>query len=272
MTADQRLAELADAVKAVGLDALVMGGHAVRFYGVDRNTVDFDFYASTGSMSELRRQLARSELLKLAREGPSWRPDDFARFEVGRLPDGREEWLEFWVRNHLLDRFAALAARQEHGTYGGRQVAFISLADLLDSKETERESDWQDISLLEEIHDARHLAVASTAEGVRAALSGLRSRKGFERALAMDLFADRDVVREAAERSRHPVSFAFLLPLVLEIVQPPSLREPIDDAVLAPLRKAVFGGTTHLPLVEIVRRAYKRRAMEKDRRDKQSRF
>src|SRR5207249_5942863 len=134
-----------------------MGGHAVRYYGVERNTVDFVFVVQVASAPELRSRLGRSELLSTAREGPSWRPHDFARFEIGKLPDGREEWLEFWLRNHLLADFSELASRPERGNYGGQEVAFISLPDLLRSKETEREGDWQDIALLEEVQDARNL-------------------------------------------------------------------------------------------------------------------
>ena len=91
----------------------------------------------------------------------TWRPEDFARFEIGRLPDGREEWLEFWLHNHLLPRFAELWLRHERGIYGDREIAFLSLSDLIRSKETEREGDWTDVSLLEEIQDARKLAQAA---------------------------------------------------------------------------------------------------------------
>ena len=40
MNPDARLAEIVAALEAVGLNCLVMGGHAVRFYGLDRNTGD----------------------------------------------------------------------------------------------------------------------------------------------------------------------------------------------------------------------------------------
>jgi hypothetical protein len=269
MTPSDRLAEICRALQQAGLDALVMGGHAVRYYGVDRNTDDFDFLASAGSPDALRAALARSEMLRSAPEGPSWRPRDFARFEIGRLPDGREEWLEFWLRNHLLPGgYAALSARAERGEYGGREVGFISLADLLRSKETERETDWQDIALLEEIQDARHLA----ARDVQAGLRDLRSRRGFDRAASAGWFDDPAVVRAAAAACGHPVSFAFLMPKAPGLPQPPTLRHPIDDAYLAPLRSVEFGGAKHGALVEIVRRAYPRWAMDVDRADKQARL
>ena len=34
-------------------------------------------------------------------------------------------------------------------------LSFLSLPDLIRSKETEREKDWQDVAVLEEIHDNR---------------------------------------------------------------------------------------------------------------------
>ena len=45
-------------------------------------------------------------------EGPSWRPGSFRRFLLGQLPDGRDEWLEFWRTNHLLPPFAELYGRR----------------------------------------------------------------------------------------------------------------------------------------------------------------
>ena len=98
---ETRLAQLLTIIENAGLRCLVMGGHAVRFYGVGRNTIDFDFYVSASSMHDVRATVAKlaatGELNP--REGSSWRPDDFVRFEVGRLEDGREEWLEFWLHN-----------------------------------------------------------------------------------------------------------------------------------------------------------------------------
>jgi hypothetical protein len=41
-----RLAEIVHALEQVGLTVLVMGGHAVRYFGVDRNTIDYDLHLS----------------------------------------------------------------------------------------------------------------------------------------------------------------------------------------------------------------------------------
>jgi hypothetical protein len=272
VSTETRLAQLLTILEQAGLECLVMGGHAVRFYGVGRNTVDFDFYASAPSMQDVREALAKAEAsgILAVREGPSWRPADFARFEIGRLPDGREEWLEFWLRNHLLPNFFELWSRRECGAYGGGEIAFLSLPDLIRSKETEREGDWADVSLLEEILDARHLAQAAINGDTLTLLSSMTSRRGFERALKLGLMADQEAVRLATQKCEHPVSFAFLLPFARDSPQPASLRFKIDEAFLGPLRTAEPGVSKHIALVEVVRRAYKRWAMEVDRRDKLS--
>jgi hypothetical protein len=42
MNPDIRLAEIVAALEGAGVRCLVMGGHAVRYYRVSRNTIDFD--------------------------------------------------------------------------------------------------------------------------------------------------------------------------------------------------------------------------------------
>jgi hypothetical protein len=160
---DARLADIVAALEAVGLNCLVMGGHAVRFYGVDRNTGDFDLHLAPDCWDDLLQALSRTSLFagRPPIEGPSWRSNAFRRFQVGTLPSGREEWLEFWRENHLLAPFAELFSRREQGAYGGRSLPFLSLPDLIRSKETERESDWQDIGFLEAFLDARLIAQAT---------------------------------------------------------------------------------------------------------------
>ena len=273
LSIETRLAQVVTALEHAGLPCLVMGGHAVRYYGVGRNTIDFDFYVSAPSMQAVRATVAtlQETAMLTVREGPSWRPEDFARFEIGRLSDGREEWLEFWLHNHLLPGFAELWLRHERGIYGDREIAFLSLSDLIRSKETEREGDWADVSLLEEIQDARQLAQAAVKTEPALALRGLRSRRGFERALGLGLMNDQKALEQSVRQCEHPVSFAFLLPFIREAEQPASLRLPVDEAYLSPLRTVEPGGPKHAALVEVVRRAYKRWAMEVDRRDKESR-
>ena len=46
MTADERLAQLASALRRAEIRFLIMGGHAVRYYGVNRDTLGFDFHIS----------------------------------------------------------------------------------------------------------------------------------------------------------------------------------------------------------------------------------
>ena len=42
LSIETRLAQVMTALEHAGLPCLVMGGHAVRYYGVGRNTIDFD--------------------------------------------------------------------------------------------------------------------------------------------------------------------------------------------------------------------------------------
>ena len=200
MNPESRLAEIVSALEGAGIPCLVMGGHAVRFYGLSRNTIDFDLHLAPDSWAELSPRLAGTPLFagKLVLEGPSWRPNSFRRFLIGRLSDGREEWLEFWCENHLLPSFSELYARREQGLYGGRLLSFLALPDLIKSKETERAVDWQDITVLEEFLDARMLAQAdSGGRTLPDALSRIRSRSGFETALQRGLFSDAHLVEQA---------------------------------------------------------------------------
>lgn len=50
MSAEERAAAIAVALAGLDLRALVIGGHAVRFYGVDRSTIDYDFCLATDLM------------------------------------------------------------------------------------------------------------------------------------------------------------------------------------------------------------------------------
>jgi hypothetical protein len=137
---ETRLAEIVTALEGAGVSCLVLGGHAVRYYGLDRTTNDYDLHLAPDAWADLASRLGRTALLagQPATEGPSWRPGDFRRFLLGRFPDGREEWLEFWRHNHLLAPFAELYSRREEGEYGGRRLPFLSLPDLIRSKETQR--------------------------------------------------------------------------------------------------------------------------------------
>ncbi|PWU19469.1 MAG: hypothetical protein C5B50_06400, partial [Verrucomicrobia bacterium] len=237
MTADQRLVEIATAFETVDLRFLVMGGHAVRFYGVNRDTLDFDFHLSLAARDGLAESLQRTGLFGVA--GPteltSWRGTDFRRFLLGHLPNGKEEWLEFWFHNHLLAPFEELYARREQGAVLGQQLPFMALADLIRSKETERESDWQDVSLLEEIQDNRLLAKARETERQIAALAGLRSRRGYRSAEALGLFQNPPVVTQALESARNPITKALLLPLIPAASDACALGLP--DIISRPLRQ-----------------------------------
>lgn len=177
MIIDDRLAEVFEALRQADVPCLVMGGHAVRFYGLARSTVDCDVHVSPECWADLEQRLRRSPILagRAFSAGPSWRPADFRRFRIGTLPDGREEWLDVWRTNHLLSPFPVEYSRREEGLYGGRHVAFLSLPDLIRSKETQPADDWRDVAALEEFLDARLMAAATGrgAPGLAVALSQL---------------------------------------------------------------------------------------------------
>ncbi len=267
----ERLADITGALEEVGIPYLVMGGHAVRYYGVDRNTIDFDLHVSLGDWSRLPELLGRAALFagQPLPEGPSWRPTVFRRFQIGRLPDGREEWLEFWRANHLLAPFDELAGRSETGAYGGRPLRFLGLGDLIRSKETERASDWQDVSLLEEIRDGRNIAAAGRTGDYGPALTELRSRKGFETLFGRGPVPAPSAVRQACEAAANPITLAFLLPFLGGAQPPARFGGMIGEIVAGPLRAAPPGSGLHLALVEAVRRLYKQNAIAADRADKE---
>src|SRR5207249_719059 len=101
------------------------------------------------------------------------------------------------------------------GIYGGRTLSFLSLPDLIRSKETERESDWQDIAFLEEFLDARLLAGAAAGQdALIAAMSHVRSRRGFESLLQHGCLTDTGLVRMALASAVLSISQAYLLPCV----------------------------------------------------------
>jgi hypothetical protein len=268
----ERLATIVAALEAAGLRYLVMGGHAVRFYGFERNTVDFDLHLANEGWDDLPARLSRTPLAAAGHlpEGNSWRPSAFRRFLLGRLPDGREEWLEFWRSNHLLPPFRDLYSRREEGQYGGRMLAFLALSDLIRSKETERESNWDDIAVLEEFLDARLLAkVAQGYADLVRALAGRRSRKGIERLYQNSSRSDAETVSHAAAAATTPMGWAYLRPFSGGPVAPPTafLVEPV---VVSKLESVVPASRLHLSLVELVRRQYKRARQAEDEADKQA--
>ena len=62
MTSEERLAALVAGLHSVGASCLVMGGHAVRFYGLERNTIDFDLHLAPERWNDLPDLLRRTQL------------------------------------------------------------------------------------------------------------------------------------------------------------------------------------------------------------------
>ncbi len=204
-------------------------------------------------------------------EGPSWRPGSFRRFLLGRLPDGRDEWLEFWRTNHLLPPFAELHGRREEGSYGGRILSFLALPDLIHSKETERATDWQDVASLEEVLDNRlcNQALAGTLPAVQA-LSRLRSRRGLERFLQAGVLKEAVLVGQALLQTPLSITQAILLPFAGMQAAPPPATVPMEPVVLNRLRTVAPASALHLALIEVVRRQYKLAMQNADAADKQA--
>jgi hypothetical protein len=268
----ERLAALVAALESVGLSCLVMGGHAVRFYGLQRHTNDFDLTLAPDGWDDLADRLARTDLFAGTGpvEGNSWRPGAFRRFLLGHLAEGQDEWLEFWRGNHLLAPFPELFARREVGAYGGRELPFLSLPDLIRSKETERAKDWDDVSYLEEFLDARlHTRCVAGTIAVAEALAQVRSRRGFDRYLAENNFAAGEAIRAALARTANPITQAFLLPWVPEAVAAPPVVA-IEPVVERKLRSVAPASSLHRSLVEVVRRQYKVFCQDRDRADKEA--
>jgi hypothetical protein len=204
-------------------------------------------------------------------EGPSWRANAFKRFRIGALPDGRDEWLGFWCENHLLAPASELLARAERGRYGNRDIAFLGLPDLIRSKETEGDVDWQDVNMLEEFLDARLLARLGRGEvDLVAALAQLRSRAGFGDYLRSGALADKKAVAAALARATNPITQAYLIPIAPEVELSAASILPIEPVVLIRLRSLEAGAPLHLALVEVVRRRYILFRKEIDRRDKEA--
>lgn len=271
MTGTERCAEVFEALRRAGIECLVMGGHAVRFYGIDRNTIDYDLAASARRWEDLEPRVRSAGVVAHGRElveGPSWRPGDFRRFVIGQLSDGREERLEFWRTNHLLAPFDDLFARRRTGRYGGRDVEFLGLQDLLRSKETEREDDWRDVALLEERADEEALERARQGS-VAEALSSIRSRRGFEAAHRNGLYADAHALQQALSLAAHPIALAYAIPFEPKSAWAlSSLSVSLVEVLEGPLREVAAATPRHLALVEVVRRLYKRDAIVADRADK----
>lgn len=66
MNPEERLAAIVTALESVALSCLVMGGHAVRFYGLERHTNDYDLTLAPDGWDDLAGRLARSGLFPAA--------------------------------------------------------------------------------------------------------------------------------------------------------------------------------------------------------------
>jgi hypothetical protein len=147
---------------------------------------------------------------------------------------------------------------------------FLSLPDLIRSKETERTRDWQDIAVLVGLLDARNLArVKDGLMDVPAALASLQSRVGLEAFLQAGHLSDAASVSAALQRTLFPVTQTLLLPFSPRsaLSETTPAMEPV---VVKRLRSTVPASPLHLTLVEVVRRQYQAYRQAVDRRDKEA--
>jgi hypothetical protein len=124
MNAVTHLTGIVSALTELQVPHLVTGGPAVRYSGFNRETSDHDLHIPPSAAENLVELLSRTSLFvstPLLEAATRW-GEDFRRFVIGTLPDGKEELLEFWIRNHLLDDFESLYRRREEGMYGGVRV------------------------------------------------------------------------------------------------------------------------------------------------------
>jgi hypothetical protein len=150
-------------------------------------------------------------------------------------------------------------------------LSFLSLPDLIRSKETERAGDWQDVNVLEEFLDSRLLAQVDSGGRRRPeVLSGIRSRRGFEAAFQKGLFSDASVVAQALTAAGLSITRAFLLPFAPAMMDLPLTSPPIEPVILSRLRTVAPASSLHLTLVEAVRRQYRLVAQAADKADKEA--
>ncbi len=250
MTSDRELAELQFELAENGIRSLVMGGQAVRYYDLNRTTDDFDFYVSPESGASVERWLATRQVIEIDVS----RESTVRRFQFQSQRNAHELKLKLWYGGRLFPAFSDAYQRREHGAYGDRPCDFLSINDLIQTKETAREKDWVDIFFLEELQDARlRAAVRSGVSSPAETLSYLRSRRGLESALRDGCLYNAGNVREAILRTENPITVASLLPAVRDVTLK---RVRIEAAVEQRLRSILVGSPLHFSVVEAVRQKY----------------
>ena len=270
VTPDSRLAAIVAAMERVGLTCLVMGGHAVRYYGLARNTNDFDLHLAPEAWESLLERLVSSGLsAEPVIEGPSWRPQTFRRFLIGRLPDGREGMVRVLAgkpplaavlrfvcptRTWKLRRpgsavssVAGFDSQQRDGT--GRRLARRSRSRRILGCATSCPRSGQRQSNRGSVHTAKSERVRITP-----------SARPFSNVAA---------IREALSQVRASISQAFLLPLAADATIDHA-GPAIEPLIAQKLRTIQPGSSMHFLLVEAVRRQYKVAAQAADRADKES--
>lgn len=108
MNVVEHLVEIVSALNALQIPHLVMGGHAVRYYGFSRETNNHDLCIPTDVGQNLAELLSKTSLFVSAppTEAPTWRGDDFRRFVLVPSESHGDDTRRF------LERVAFDAARE----------------------------------------------------------------------------------------------------------------------------------------------------------------
>ena len=129
MDAEPFLATIAEALEAVGLEAVLVGNAAAALHGAPVTTLDFDFmFRKTQANLAKLKKLARCLNAVILR--PYYPVSDLYRV----LVEDTGLQLDFMSALHGIRSFASLRSRAERLTVGGAQLWVASLGDVIASK------------------------------------------------------------------------------------------------------------------------------------------
>jgi hypothetical protein len=140
------LVEIAESLRRVGLDAVLIGNAAAALQGAPVTTVDFDFMFRK-TPRNLQRVRSLADQLGATVMRPYYPAADLYR--VVR-DDGLQ--VDFMVAIHGIRSFEALRGRADSIDLGGSAIIVASLADIIKSKKAARRP--RDLAVLEVLEKA----------------------------------------------------------------------------------------------------------------------
>jgi predicted nucleotidyltransferase len=129
MDAQPFLAAIAEALEAVGLEAVLVGNAAAALHGAPVTTLDFDFMfrKNPANLAKLKKLARRLDAVILR---PYYPATDLFRV----LVEDTGLQLDFLSALHGIRSFASLRSRAERVAFGGAQLWVASLDDVIASK------------------------------------------------------------------------------------------------------------------------------------------